>query len=138
MIVDTGVFVAASNGDEPYHATCAALLQSSPGRLIVPALVIAEATYLIEQSKGPAAEAAFLRSLRSHRYQIEAPTEADLLRSAELVHQYADLPLGGTDASIVAVAERLGEVKIATVDRRHFTIIRPVHAEHFTLLPDPL
>lgn len=31
MIVDTGVFVAASNGDEPYHESCAALLQSAPG-----------------------------------------------------------------------------------------------------------
>lgn len=107
-------------------------------RLVVPALVIAEATYLIEQAKGPVAEAAFLRSLRSHRYQVEAPTETDLLRSAELVDQYADLPLGGTDASIVALAARLGEVEIATIDRRHFTVIRPIHADHFTLLPDPL
>ena len=138
MIVDTGVFVAASNGDEPYHESCAALLQSAPGRLVVPALVVAEATYLIEQAKGPAAEAAFLRSLRSQRYRVEAPTEADLLRAAALVEQYADLPLGGTDGSIVALAERLDEVEIATIDRRHFTVVRPDHIEHFTLLPEPL
>lgn len=122
MIVDTGVFVAASNGDEPYHESCAAVLQSAPGRLIVPAPVVAEATYLIEQARGPAAEAAFLRSLRSNRYHVEAPTEADLLRAAALVEQYGDLPLGGTDASIVALAERLDEVAIATLDRRHFTV----------------
>ena len=54
MIVDTGVFVAASNADEPYHESCAALLQSASGRLVVPALVVAETTYLIEQAKGPA------------------------------------------------------------------------------------
>lgn len=84
------------------------------------------------------AEAAFLRSLRSHRYQVEAPTEADLLRAAELVEQYDDLPLGGTDASIVALSERLGEVEIATIDRRHFTVVPPVHVEHFTVLPEPL
>ena len=119
MIVDTGVFVAAANADEPYHDSCAALLQSTSGRLIVPALIIAEATYLIEQANGSPAEATFLRSLRSHRYQVEAPTEGDLLRVAELVDQYSDLPLGGTDASIVALAERLQEVEIGTLDRRH-------------------
>jgi predicted nucleic acid-binding protein len=86
--------------------------------------VVAEATYLIEQAIGPAAEAAFLRSLRSYRSPVEAPTETDLLRAAELVEQYYDLPLGGTDASIVALAERLGEVEIATIDRRHFTAQR--------------
>ena len=138
MIVDTGVFVAASNGDEPHHASCAAVLQSAREKLIVPALVVAEATYLIEQAAGPPAEAAFLRSLRSHRYQIEPPTEADLLRAAELVEQYADLPLGGTDASIIALAERLGETELATIDRRHFTVVRPSHTESFKLLPDPL
>lgn len=104
----------------------------------MPALVIAEATYLIEQAMGPTAEAAFLRSLRSHRYQVEVPTEVDLVRAAELVEQYGDLPLGGSDASIVALAERLGEVEVATLDRRHFTVIRPDHVEHFTLLPEPL
>lgn len=39
---------------------------------------------------------------------------------AELVERYADLPLGAVDASIAATAERLGEVNLATLDRRHF------------------
>lgn len=101
----------------------------------MPALVVAEATYLIEHTRGPAAEAAFLRS---QRYQVKALTEADLLRAAALVEHCDDLPLGGTDASIVALAERLDEVEIATLDRRHFTVVRPDHVEHFTLLPEPL
>jgi hypothetical protein len=39
---------------------------------------------------------------------------------AELMDTYADLPLG-----TVAAAERLGITKIATLDRRHFTVVRP-------------
>ena len=136
MIVDTGVFVAAANADEPRHTACVALLQTTPGRLTVPAMVVAEATYLIEQAKGPAAEAAFIRSLSSSRYRIEAPISADLIRVAALIETYADLPLGGTDASIIALAERLGEKDIATLDRRHFTVVRPAHVERFTLLPE--
>jgi hypothetical protein len=37
--------------------------------------------------------------------------------------------------SIVATAERLGEANVATLDRRHFTVVRPAHVEAFTLLP---
>ena len=54
---------------------------------------------------------------------------------AALVEQYADLGLGGTDASIVAIAERLGITQVATFDRRHFTVVRPAHVQTFTLLP---
>jgi len=46
---------------------------------------------------------------------------------AELVEQYGDLLLGTTDASVVALAERLSEQEIAALDRRHFTVVRPSH-----------
>jgi uncharacterized protein len=39
------------------------------------------------------------------------------------------------DASVVAAAERLGITEVATVDRPHFGVVRPRHAEAFTLLP---
>jgi uncharacterized protein len=57
---------------------------------------------------------------------------------AVLVRQYADLKLGGTDAAVIATAERLGITRVATVDRRHFTVVRPNHVASFALLPDPL
>lgn len=60
---------------------------------------------------------------------------ADWLRIAELVARYRDLPLGTVDAPVVAAAERLGGTKIATVDRQHFSVVRPAHVAAFTLLP---
>jgi len=60
---------------------------------------------------------------------------ADLVRMAELPAQYADLPLGAVDASVVAVAERLGVITLLTIDRRHFSVVRPRHADAFSLLP---
>jgi len=48
---------------------------------------------------------------------------------------YGDLPLGTVDASVVAAAERLDITTIATIDRRHFSVVRPSHVEAFTLLP---
>jgi predicted nucleic acid-binding protein len=51
------------------------------------------------------------------------------------MERYADLPLGLVDASVIAVAERLGADAIATLDRRHFSVVRPRGIEAFTLLP---
>ncbi|HMH46990.1 MAG TPA: hypothetical protein VK538_04680, partial [Solirubrobacteraceae bacterium] len=63
------------------------------------------------------------------------PSREDFTRMAELVEQYADFPLGGTDASVVALAERLDASIIMTLDRRHFAAIAPRHREAFELMP---
>ncbi|HKX15553.1 MAG TPA: hypothetical protein VJN19_10200 [Propionibacteriaceae bacterium] len=65
-------------------------------------------------------------------------TTADYERMAELVELYDDWPLGGTDASLIAIAERLRVTKVATLDRRHFGPIQPRHVKAFTLLPETL
>jgi hypothetical protein len=77
----------------------------------------------------------FLGDLAAGAFSIDPVPAADWLRIAELVSQYRDLPLGTVDASVVAAAERLGITELATVDRRHFGVVRPSHAEAFTLLP---
>jgi uncharacterized protein len=58
-----------------------------------------------------------------------------LARTAELVRTYADLPLGAVDASVIAVAERLNLTDVASLDRRHFTVVRPKHVNALNLLP---
>jgi predicted nucleic acid-binding protein len=54
---------------------------------------------------------------------------------AELVAEHADFPLGGTDASVVALAERLDAHVVVTLDRRHFGAVTPRHVAAFELLP---
>jgi predicted nucleic acid-binding protein len=99
----------------------------------LPALVIAEATYFVGRRLGSAAEAAFLRGLAP--LDVEGPLPEDFDRIAELVEQYADFPLGGTDASAIALAERIGAGVIVTLDRRHFAAVKPQHRDAFELLP---
>lgn len=79
-------------------------------------------------------EAAFLRGLEG--FDIEAPLPQDWQGIAELVERYRDLPLGGTDASVIALADRLGTDLVITLDRRHFGAIRPRHQPAFRLLPE--
>jgi predicted nucleic acid-binding protein len=111
------------------------LLQSHPGPLVVPTLVITEVVYLVATRLGTRAEILFLGDLAAGSFLVEPVAPADWLRIAELVGRYRDLPLGTVDASVVATAERLGIVEVATVDRRHFGVVRPAHAEAFMLLP---
>jgi len=51
------------------------------------------------------------------------------------VRHYANLLLGATDASVTAVAERLKLIDVATLDRRHFSVVRPKHTNALNLLP---
>lgn len=96
-------------------------------------MVVAEATYLVGTRLGSDAEAAFLRALAG--MEIEPPSGEDWPRMADLVERHADLPLGGTDASVIALAERLDAAVVITLDRRHFTAVRPRHRQAFELLP---
>ncbi len=96
---------------------------------------MAEAGWLIDRQLGPAAEAGFYRSVVNGDITVEEVTPADWQRIADLVVAYADLGLGGVDASLVAMAERLGVTEMATLDLRHFRVVRPRHVDAFTLLP---
>lgn len=132
-VVDAGPLYAAADADDQDHLSSRAALERKDLRLVVPALVVAEATYFVGQRLGAAAEGAFLRGIA--QLDVESPTQDDFARMAELVDTYADFPLGGTDASAIALAERLDAKVVITLDRRHFAVVAPRHCKAFDLLP---
>ncbi|MGH3095626.1 MAG: type II toxin-antitoxin system VapC family toxin [Streptosporangiales bacterium] len=140
IVVDTGPLVAAAIANDRDHDRCVDLFGRVRGermRLIVPAFVAGETCYMLERDGGSAAEASFLASLSAGRtFVLEALLPEDLHRMATLVDKYADLRLGAADASVVAVAERLGVTKVATLNLRDFRVVRPRHVSTFTLLPE--
>ena len=105
------------------------------GPLVTTALVIAETAYLIGRQLGAAAEARFFRAVADGEIQIETITPAETRRIADLIETYADLGLGGTDASLIVIAERMNVGTLATLDRRHFSVVRPAHTPAFELVP---
>jgi predicted nucleic acid-binding protein len=133
-IVDAGPLYAVLDADDRNHRRSVEVLQRRDLELVIPALVVAEVTYMVGRRLGARAEAAFLRGLES--FQVDAPVPEDWPRIATLVEQYGDFPLGGTDASVITLSERLGTDLIVTLDRRHFGAIKPRHAAGFRLLPD--
>jgi predicted nucleic acid-binding protein len=135
ILVDTGPLVAAANRNDMHHRASAEALAGAPPPRLVLGMVIAEVAYLLARDAGSSVEAGFLRSFRTGFLAIVSPTTDDLTRAAELVEQYADLPLGTTDACIVALAERLNITELVTLDRRHFSVVRPRHIQALTLTP---
>ena len=131
ILVDTGPIVAAASRRDQQHATCLAALSA----LREPPLIVMEVCYFLSTRATPTAEAAFLRSVAVDTFDLVNLQVDDLQRAAELVERYANLPLGAADASVIAVAERLGIRQILTLDRAHFSIIRPRHVNAFDLLP---
>jgi predicted nucleic acid-binding protein len=110
-------------------------LERHPGPLILPALAVTEVVHFLGTRLGAEAEVRFLGDLGAGLLSTEPVHADDWLRIAELVWRYRDLPLGTIDASIVAAGERLNVTTIATLDRRHFSVVRPRHVPAFELVP---
>lgn len=129
------MLLAAADRSDPVHEACRDLLESHSGPLITTELVLAETGWLLDRQLGPAAEAALYRSVANGELVVEPLSRADWTRIAELTERYADQHLGGVDAGLITVAERLGLTTIATLDRRHFGVVRPSHTKVLTLIP---
>jgi uncharacterized protein len=135
LICDTGPLYAAMDRSDEDHASCAALLANSDESLVVPAPVVVELDWLSSTRLGPKPFLEFLGDVADGVVEVADLTRSDLLRVRDLLLRYQDLQLGFVDAAVVAVVERLGEEKLATLDRRHFSVIRPRHTESLELLP---
>ena len=134
-IVDTSILYALVDAADAAHERARAALERETEAIVVPQVTLPEIGYLIGSRLGPRAEVDFVRHLATSDWRLEPLTAADLDRAVDLMDRYADARLGIVDASIVAIAERLGVVRVHTLDHRHFGSIRPTHVQAFTLLP---
>jgi predicted nucleic acid-binding protein len=134
LVLDTGPVVAALNAQDPDHERCAALLAGTDD-LLLPSPVLVEVDYWLVKLGGPQVWVDFVADIAIGAYRLEHPSDADLVRAVELESIYEDLDLGFVDAAVIALCERLGESTVATLDRRHFSVVRPRHCDRLTLLP---
>ena len=135
LICDTGPLYAAIDRNDDAHRACAALLAEAEEALIVPAPVVVEVDWLVASRLSTNAFDAFLASIEDRSLVVEELQGGDYSRIRQLCRRYGDLPLGFVNAAVVAVAERLGERKLASLDRRHLGVVRPRHARGFVFLP---
>lgn len=116
LILDTGGWLYALAGDEPYAS---ALRDARPA--IVPGLVLAEVDWHLRKRRQDMGRV--LKEVAQGAYAYEPPTLDDVGRATQVDRKFANLGLGLVDASIVALAERLGVRRILTIDA-DFTAVR--------------
>ncbi len=138
LILDTGPLLAAMDAGDRDHDKCAALLAQNKEELLIPAPILPELDYWFHKGMGPDALLALMDEIRRGVFRVEDLEPNDYGRVSELLETYIDLRVGFVDAAVMAIVERLGEPKLATLDRRHFKIMRPRHVEALELLPASL
>ena len=135
LVLDTGPILALLDAGDPAHARAVAMVDEVHEDLVVPTCVLVEVDYWTRKLLGSESWDVVVEDIASGAYRLEPLTLDDLRRAAELERRYAQLDLGLVDASVIALCERLGETKVATLDRRDFSVVRPNHCESLLLLP---
>lgn len=136
LVLDTGPIIALLNSDDPDHRRCLDLVSTTQEDLVIPSLVMVEVDYWCRKLLGPEAADVLADDITSGAYRWFEIDTAAMRRAVEIGKQYWDLDLGFVDASVVATCELLDEDRVVSLDRRHFSIIRPAHRPSLRVLPE--
>jgi len=135
MIVDTSALYAFFDSQDPHHSDVVEAIERCKEPLTVSPLVVAELDYLVLTRKGGTAESAVLEELCGGAWHLAAVSIDLLRRASEIVRRFADQPIGITDAVSVSLAEEHGTSVIATLDRRHFSVLRHAGGGFLDIVP---
>jgi predicted nucleic acid-binding protein len=136
LILDTGPLYASLDRADQDHAASRTLIEQADEQLVIPAPVLVEVDYLISARLHPGVLVALMADVADGAYVVEDLTTDDYRRVGVLCDRYAESDIGFVDAAVMAIVERLDETKLATLDRRHFGLLRPRHRASIDLLPD--
>jgi predicted nucleic acid-binding protein len=134
IVLDTSFIYALSDRQDVRHHEAMSWYREDESDLVTTPLVLAEADFLIGDRLGRRAQASYWDDVARGAYLVEWWTSA-AMEAAGLAQQWADLGLGMTDASLVALAERHDTLDLATFDHRHFRAVRSAGGMPFRLLP---
>jgi len=134
VIVDTSALLAFFDASEPDHEAVSEVLGAAD-TLVVSPYVVAELDYLVGSRHGVDNELAVLDELTGGAWELPALDQEGLRRSREVISMYRDQEIGVADASIVVLAERYRTRRIASLDHRHFDVLRSLDGRSFDVLP---
>jgi uncharacterized protein len=136
VIVDTSALLAYFDTGEPDHDKVSDVIDRSDEPLVVSPYVVAELDHLIATRVGIEAELAVLHELAGGAWELAAfGVPDDLNEVVSIIKKYRDQHIGAADASNVVLAERHHTRTIATLDRRHFEVLRPLSGGRFSVVP---
>jgi hypothetical protein len=136
LILDTGPLYASLDRNDADHASCRKLIEETEEPLVIPAPVLVEVDYWINRRLHSGIMIALLNDVIAGSYSVEELQPQDYRRIREVCDRYGDSDVGFVDAAVLAVVERLNEPKLATLDHRHFRVLRPRHVDALRLVPE--
>lgn len=134
IICDTGALVDYLVAGSPDHDAYRRAIDAARARYI-PGLVLAEVDYFLRRHRD--AMRALVADIVRGAFIYAAPTEGQLARSMFLDQQYEHLQLGLVDCTVIALAEELDIVRLATRDVRDFTQVSLGDGRSFELVVLP-
>jgi predicted nucleic acid-binding protein len=135
IVTDTSFVLALLDARDTYHGDATRWHARDDEDWATTPLVLAELDYLSDSHGGRRARTAFRSNVAAGVFLVEW-WETASLEAVEIAERYGDLGVSLTDASLVALADRLETTRIATFDERHFRAMTPLRKEAaFTLLP---
>ncbi len=137
VIADTGFWVAIANPSDDDHDAAVQAMKKLTEPLITTWPVITETCYLLLTKIGNHAQVGFIDRLVAKDFQTFKIRVEHAPRISELMKKYADLPMDLADASLIVLAEHLGDGRILSVDRRDFNTYRWKNREPFENLMFP-
>ena len=139
ILADSGFWVALGNRRDRHHfAAQAALERWSKEGFVSTWQVLTEVTHLLASRANPDQAVAFVGAIAKGACEIPEPPTDALRRAHDLMKHYRDLPMDLADASLVILAEEIGDGRILSTDLRDFRGYRWKNTQPFTnlLLPD--
>jgi len=127
IVVDAGPLIALFDRDDRHHRRAVEFVKTHGSRLITNVPVLTEATFVLRFSVE--AQKDLLWWARG-ALEIDQGTASDLPRIIALLEKYRDMPAAFADVSIVAMAERLNVLRVASVDS-DFAVYRLVGKRKF-------
>ena len=135
IIADTSGLVAFFSESGPQHDAVVEWIDTNDPVMVVSPYVVAEVDYLVATRRGVEAELAVLGELSGGAYELAAMDAEDVAEAARVVRRYSDLGIGLADASLAVLARRFRTRTVLTLDRKHFSVMRPLDGGLFTIVP---
>ena len=137
ILADTGFWLALANRRDTHHTRAVQVLKEVNETLVTTWPVMTETCHLLLSRLGPVAVSTFMRSFEKGAFEVLGLRQQDATRLGQLMLKYQDLPMDLADASLVLMAEHLGDGRILSTDQRDFHTYRWKNHEPFQnlLLP---
>lgn len=135
-VADTSAIYAMLDASDRDHRRVVEWFTATTPVLTTTPLVLAEVDHLVSVRLDRRAAGAWRQQVAQAGLRVEWWPGAERTM-VDVAERYGRLAVGLTDASLLALAARLGTDRIATLDQRHFGAMTPLTShDAFRVLPD--